>query len=324
MWRSRTIAELRASLDFDVAESAFPVDLSILNEEELPDGVLRSFVSFRSFDGTSIPAFLLQPAGANGSRPAALVIPGHGRGIRGAAGLLEDYQNHAALELARDGYVVLVPELRGFGLLGPAIGLDHRVVATNALRAGQSYKGIVARDLQRALTALAGLPGVDDQRIGVAGASMGGELALLLGVLDDRVAATAVNSHGMHVGPVSDAEALERFAARHGCHILPAGAPVLAMEDWYRLLVPRPLLVVDGEADLEGGSASLPSRVGEFEAAVRGAYARERADSLVTIVVAKGGHEFFVDPTRDFFHRHLGEPESGSRPVESTRRRAGL
>ena len=168
--------------------------------------------------------------------------------------------------------------------------------------------GGVARDLQLALTALSSVPGVETERIGVAGASLGGDLALLLGVLEDhRVAAIAVNSNGRHVGPLSDAEAIAQFSRRHGCHILPAGAPRLLMEDWYRLLVPRPLLVIDGESDLRGDSGLLPTRVEEFEAALREAYALEGAAAQLTITVAPGGHEFFVQQTIDFFDRHFGE-----------------
>ncbi len=131
-----------------------------------------------------------------------LVVPGHGDGARSTAGVVpDDYQHAAALALARHGFVTLTPELRGFGMLAPKGVPTHRAVAAGALESGTSYKAVVVKDLARALTVLQRWPGVDASRVGVAGASLGGELAVLLGVLDERVKVVASQSYGGAIGP---------------------------------------------------------------------------------------------------------------------------
>jgi len=64
-------------------------------------------------------------------------------------------------------------------------------------------------------------------------------------------------------------------------------------EDWFRLVAPRPLLVVRGNAD-------LPGDPGPFEATVRSTYAVLGAEQGFRLEVVRGGHGFFPGPTIAF------------------------
>ncbi|MBT3161769.1 alpha/beta fold hydrolase [Streptomyces sp. Vc74B-19] len=113
-------------------------------------------------------------AGPDGRRPAVLL--GHGFG-----GSKEDVREQAE-GLARDGYAVLTWSARGFGGSTGKIGLNDP-------------EGEVA-DVSRLIDWLAGRPEVrldkaGDPRVGIAGNSYGGAIALLGAGHDDRVDAIA-------------------------------------------------------------------------------------------------------------------------------------
>ncbi|MFE5185373.1 alpha/beta fold hydrolase [Streptomyces sp. NPDC056628] len=117
-------------------------------------------------------SYFTAPGG--GRRPAVLL--GHGFG-----GSKDDVRQQAE-ELARDGYAVLTWSARGFGRSTGEIGLNDP-------------KGEVA-DVSRLLDWLARQPEVrldkaGDPRVGMAGGSYGGAIALLAAGHDDRVDAIA-------------------------------------------------------------------------------------------------------------------------------------
>ncbi|MBT2677247.1 CocE/NonD family hydrolase [Streptomyces sp. ISL-14] len=113
-------------------------------------------------------------SGPAGRRPAVLL--GHGFG-----GSKDDVRQQAE-DLARDGYAVLTWSARGFGRSTGKIGLNDP-------------KGEVA-DVSKLLDWLAKQPQVEldktgDPRVGMAGGSYGGAIALLAAGHDDRVDAIA-------------------------------------------------------------------------------------------------------------------------------------
>jgi dienelactone hydrolase len=264
-------------------------------------GVSRTLITFTSWDGTRIPAYVHEPSA--GDRFAGiLVVPGHGAGIRSTAGISsDDYQHGAAIELARHGYVTLTPELRGFGRLTPRGQPNHRAVAQAALAAGSSYKALVVRDLGFALTVLQAWARVDPARIAVVGTSLGGELAVMLGAVDSRARLVISQSYGGNVGPARAGNMSaddESGDTPHGCHTLPGVNRLIWQEDWFRLLAPRPVLVVRG-------SSNTPARAGVFQDLVADAYAQFTSRDRFQFAVGEGDHEFFAAPAVEFLARWL-------------------
>ena len=269
-----------------------------LSEQKIGD-VTRRFGYFVARDGTRIPCFICVPPGA-ARAPAVLVVPGHGRGIVGTAGVIDDYQHAAALRIAAAGFVTLTPEVRGFGYLGDEKAFAHRIAAANALNAGFCYKAFVAADMLQAIRILRAQPEVDPKRVGVAGTSFGGELSVLLGSLDPTLRAICSHGYGGLTGRragVPATVAAEVWALPHGCHLVPGFNRIGVPEDWFRLLAPRPVQVRRGDTEA--------TRLDALREAVLPVYALLGGAVRADIALAEGGHEFFVEAAIRFLTANL-------------------
>jgi dienelactone hydrolase len=151
-------------------------------------GAASQKVTVPGADGLPLPATLYSPRGCSTERKPGLVL---------LHGWLDEGTTNAGLgwipdEFAQQGYVVLVPLMRGWG-------------------GGQNDCGLSQRaDTARAIEWLASQPNVDPDRIGVVGFSFGGQVALLTGALSHRVKAivsyfgptdlTTLNAHYHYQG----------------------------------------------------------------------------------------------------------------------------
>jgi len=297
---------LRSTLLEEVFE--FPNIMSpvVVDEDDISSVVLyqnvrRTFLTYTSFDGSAIPAYLFMPhAPVPGSKPAIIVLHGHvpegESGISQTAGLLNSYQNEVALALARAGFVTLTLEFRGFGYLGKTVNTEHRLVAYNAILAGSFYKAILTKDIKYALDFLRSLEGVDSQRIGLTGVSFGGEMATTYAALDKSIKVVVFQGYGGLMGPESGVVGTQ-WDQPHYCHMIPGHNTYLFQEDLFMLIAPRPLLGVRGDREYDGDN--------KFSKTIGKAYESLNASSSFRFEVVRGGHEYFVKQALQFFQQHL-------------------
>ena len=130
--------------------------------------------------------------------PAILACHGHGPGKDLVCGLAstEAPNGDYAAQLARQGYVVLAPDLRCFGERADWNPPDHYACDTNLVHAVMAGWNPVTQnlwDLARALDVLSDHSLVDPRRIGMVGLSLGGTMTLLLSAFDDRVSVAVVS-----------------------------------------------------------------------------------------------------------------------------------
>ena len=263
-WRARTRAELAARLG--THPEPVPLDLEVTEEVDCGDYTRRRIV-FDVEATMSVPAYLLVPHARRNAvpGPAVLAIHGHGAGKSLVCGIEpggpgDDYA-HA---LASLGYVVLAPDLRGFGERADWMPPDKYHCDWDLVCA--TMAGVVPLernlwDLQRALDVLCDDPLVDPARVATAGLSYGGTCSLFLAALDDRVRVAVVSGY------------LSSWRAAHtipwnmcGSQVMPGQLGAIEHVDIAALIAPRPLLVESGTDDVIFPVASARATVAQLRA----------------------------------------------------------
>jgi dienelactone hydrolase len=263
-WRVRTRAELRARLG--THPEPVPLDLEVTEAVDCGD-YTRHRIVFDTEATMSVPAYLLVPHARRDAAPgpAVLAIHGHGPGKALVCGIEpggpgDDYA-HA---LASLGYVVLAPDLRGFGERADWMPPDKYHCDWDLVCA--TMAGVVPLernlwDLQRALDGLCDHPLVDPARVAAAGLSYGGTCSLFLAALDDRVRVAVVSGY------------LSSWRAAHtipwnmcGSQVMPGQLGAIEHVDIAALIAPRPLLVESGIDDMIFPVASARATVEQLRA----------------------------------------------------------
>lgn len=155
------------------------LDLKIHDTFDEP-AYVRQKISFASEPGDRVPAWLLTPKTprVQGKFPAMLCLhQTTSIGKDEPTGLGGKPNLHYAKELAERGYVVLAPDYPNFG--------EHKVDPFALGYASASMKGVW--DNMRGVDLLGSLDGVDPERIGVIGHSLGGHNAIFAAVFDPRL-----------------------------------------------------------------------------------------------------------------------------------------
>ncbi|MBI3971679.1 MAG: acetylxylan esterase [Chloroflexi bacterium] len=201
------------------------------------DGYRVELIEFQSQPRFHVSAAMYLPADVPaGTRLPAVFSPhGHWR-----TGKHTRHIQIRSVNLARRGYAVLVVDTIGHA---ERTFMGHREPAAHALfYTGASLPGLQVWDNVRALDYLASRPEVDSARIGVTGASGGGNHTMYLAAIDARVAAAI---------PVCSVEMLEVYFRKSQC-VCETVPDLLTFADKPHLLgliAPRPLLIMNGMRD---------------------------------------------------------------------------
>jgi len=155
-----------------------PLDVKVTAELAGP-GFTRYTLSFAADQKDRVPCYLFVPTGLEGRRvPGILALHQTTNTGKGQPAGLADGENlHYGIELARRGYVVLVPDYPSFGDYAYDFNADDYVSG--------SMKGIFNH--MRAIDLLQSRSEVDPERIGAIGHSLGGHNAMFVGVFDERI-----------------------------------------------------------------------------------------------------------------------------------------
>lgn len=172
--------------------------------------------------------------------PAVLCVHGHWAWAR-----IDPNVTARCVGLVKHGFFVLAVDAFGSGerYTKPAPGTYHGALYGSTLwPTGQTLLGMQVYDNRRAVDYLLTRPEVDGDRLGVTGASGGGNQTMYAGALDERFAA---------VVPVCSVGTYQAYlhAACCVCEVLPGGLRMAEEGDVLALVAPRALMVVNASMD---------------------------------------------------------------------------
>src|SRR5713226_37577 len=217
------------------------------------DGYRIERLIFQSRPDVWVTANAYVPNAGKGKLPAVLVVHGHWPMAR-----RDPVVQARCLGLVKLGFFTLAAEAFGAGerFASPASGTYHGALYGSTLwPIGQTLLGMQVYDNRRAVDYLLTRREVDGDRLGITGASGGGNQSMYAGALDERIKA---------VVPVCSVGSYQAYlhAACCVCEVLPGALRFTEEGDVLGLVAPRSLLVVSATKD------AFQFSVGEAEKSV--------------------------------------------------------
>jgi hypothetical protein len=281
--------ELRARLcellhvsDLMETGASVPLGARVLATEER-EGFRLDTLELRATPGRVFQAMLAVPAEASRPMPAVVAIHGHG-GNRMTPFNPEEAMYHSfGSELARHGFVVISTDVG-----------QHDVYEE-----GRTLMGERLWDLMRCVDYLRSLEEVDPARIGCAGLSLGGEMAMWLGAMDPRVAAT------VSAGFLTFMDQMEQNHCM--CWKFEGLRELVDFPDIYAMIAPRPLQCQNGLQ--EPPTQFTPELARKALLEIVPAYRDTGAPGNLELLVHQGGHEIALESLVAFLKKHLNHAE---------------
>ena len=269
-WQDHARLTLSVLLDMDdqLASARPELNPKVL-ETETKGSYVRQLVEIDARPDRRIKVVVTVPTDVAGRRlPAVVCIHGHG----GNRDIVYDEQS------VYHGFAKALAE-RGFVTFSTDVG-QHDVQSPQ-----RSLMGERLWDLMRVVDYAQHRPEVAPERIGCAGLSLGGEMAMWLGAMDTRIGATV--SSGFLT-------TMENMRKGHClCWDFPGLQRRYEFADIYSLISPRPLQCQNGKLErLPGG---FPVDLAEAALAeIKQAYRAAGQETAVQLAVHEEGHVFDV------------------------------
>ncbi|MCC6805057.1 MAG: acetylxylan esterase [Anaerolineae bacterium] len=265
----------------------------------------RDLLVLQTLPGEYLPVYVLTPYNATAPYKPVIALHGHGSwGARSIVGIDDSPEAAAfstelhydyARRIARMGYQVFAPELRGFG-----VRMEYKEralqaadptalwvsscerVSLNALMSGKTLMGLRVWDVMRLIDYVQALPDVQPGSLACVGLSGGGTLTMYTAALDTRI--TCAYSSGA-VNTFRDSI----LSIDHClCNYVPGILEYAEMDEIAGLIAPRPLMVENGLSD----PIYPPHGVEAAAATLRRVYACFGADDRFMVHSFDGPHRW--------------------------------
>lgn len=291
---------------------------AVLLEEAQEDGYRRRKYALQTLPDVYMPFYMLIPdqAGAENPARAMIAVPAHGANKNTVCGVgvtKEEKEKIAAApvecygrEFAQRGYVVFCPDPPGYGERVEPVSMEDiqfirkkergslesscKDLAQTAEALGFSLTALEIHDLTKLLDFVCGCAEVKKEdrgaAVGCAGFSGGGQYAMWLAAMDDRIRLAVVSGyvHGYYDSILE-------------CHLCPCNyAPGLwelgDISDICSLIAPRPLFVENGTQDIENGPRGIAGPAMQVQR-IRRAYALYDAQDSLYHFTPEGLHQWY-------------------------------
>jgi hypothetical protein len=235
-------------------------------------------LEINSTDTRRIRLVLTIPKTARKDLPAIVCIAGHG-GDRYTV-----YNNHKiyksfATELARKEFITISADVG-----------QHEIYESNRTLMGERLW-----DLMRCVDYLESLPMVDKSRIGCAGLSLGGEMSMWLGAMDQRMKVTVSSGFLTYMDQMEQDHCM--------CWKFDGLRELVDFPDIYSMITPRFLQCQNGLK--EPPTAFVPELAKKALAEIEVIYQDFDQKNNVELIIHEGGHEIDLSPLLSFFENHL-------------------
>jgi hypothetical protein len=257
------------------------------------DGVDVSLVHLETHPGVRMTCALLTPQDANRQTPALLALHGFGGSLQSVVADI-DYHHGFGMALAQNGFIVLAP------LSVTTTIATRSPLQIKALASGWTLRALDTWQLVRAVDYLTAIENVDQAHIGVYGISRGGQNALQIGALDQRL--SLVITSGYFTDRFSWSFTMGPLQLAHHIDIAPNMAFLFDDLNLIALIQPRFLGVETGVRDGRHESAVI-----EFEK-VAGLYQHIGHPERAALIAIDGGHETSVETVMPFLRSWVQTP----------------
>ncbi|MFZ2053848.1 MAG: alpha/beta fold hydrolase [Candidatus Aminicenantales bacterium] len=261
----------------DLLKAKIPFDTRLITSEERPEYVYQE-IEFNSTPGRRIKAIVTTPRSGTPPYPAVVSIHGHGGSRYVVYDRSNVYKGFAA-ELAETGYVTIAVNVG-----------QHEVYEP-----GRTLMGERLWDVMRCVDYLASMKEVDKAAIGCAGLSLGGEMAMWLAAMDERVAAC------VSAGFLTVMDQMEHNHCM--CWKFEGLREFVDFADIYSLIAPRPLQCQNGL--LEPPTMFVVPLARQALEEIRLIYSDMGKPENAVLAVHHGEHEVDVPSLLEFFRHFL-------------------
>lgn len=230
-----------------------PLNLETIEEEDC-GAFTRSLIAWDNDASERVRGYLLRPKGYTVKCPAMMAFHGHGAwhlGKKTPAGVDADPgKSYMGPDLAKRGFVVLCGDAICWGDRqnpgGKPDGVAYeRVVAMRLMAEGRCMAAQYVWDAMRQCDVLQSLDGVDGDRIGAMGISMGSGHSWLSAMVEKRIRAL-VGVSSFYTYKALYSPPITHCYMNHLPRVIQYG---LETYDLFKLIAPRPFLMINGTTE---------------------------------------------------------------------------
>jgi hypothetical protein len=291
-WQKDVRAKLFQRLEIDdltAVKNSIPLNPKELSNADRKTYHVKEF-EINSTLNRRIRIIVTVPRAKRSLFPAVVCIGGHGSNLYSPY----DLQTIAPEDSREKSDAIY----KGFGTVLAAMGyvtISTTISQHNVAEEGRILMGERLWDLIRCVDYLQSMPEVDHGRIGCAGLSLGGEMAMWLGAMDERIAAT------VSAGFLTTMDHMEQNHCM--CWKFDGLRELVDYADIYSLIAPRPLQCQNGL--LEPLSQFYVPLARQAMEEVRIIYRDLGRPENVVLDVHEEGHVIDLPGLVYFFEKHL-------------------
>ncbi len=283
-----------------------------IREQKVHEQYTRYSIEITTLPNVRLQMYVLVPTHLEGEKaPAVLALHGHGYGNKDIVGLdtsgnerkgAPGYHKDFAIELVKRGFVVMAPELIGFGERTYSNEKRQSLadnscysLASQLLLHGKTLAGLRVFECQRVLDFMEEFAEIDASRIGCMGISGGGLIAAFTSILDQRIKATVISGYtNTFKGSI--------MSRRHCLdNYIPGILQYSEMPELIALMVPRPLFIESGKMDHLFPVKETEKAIEE----IKSIYSEHNVEHLVKSHLFEGGHEICGDQSFEWLRSTL-------------------